>query len=151
MSLDTPKISHPALKQLVFYGNIHDKGLEEEKYSLIQNLEKEIDSKRQDKAKKGTNKFVLLVGDSIKSLEAIGSYVYCIRGSACTEFLFHSVGGMNEEEVKKILQKSCTIYSSDNKLKSGNLMEGLYQGCALFLGNMECRDSSLLKYLASVK
>lgn len=144
--LDAPNISHPALTQLVFYGNIHDKRLEDEKNKLIQNLEIEIDSKIQEKARETSGRFILLVGDSIRSLEAIGSYVYCIRGSK--EFYFYSLGGMAAEEVEGISSES-DYYNCDDKVKFGNLLDRLRQGCAVFLGNMECRDSNWLKRFAS--
>lgn len=147
MEITTTKISHPALTQLVFYGNIHDERLQEEKNQLIQNLEIEIDNKTQAKVKESASRFILLVGDGISSLEATGSYVYCVRGS--TEIHFHSFGGMNEEETERILKASDTYYNGDNKIKSGNLIDSLRQGCAVFLGNMECRDSRWLKRFTS--
>lgn len=144
--LGTPNISHPDLTQLVFCENIHDKRLEDEKNKLIQNLEIEIDSKIQEKVREVSGRFILLVGDSIGSLEAIGGYVYCIKGS--TELCFYPLSGMDAGKVEGILNES-DYYNCDNKVKFGNLLDRLRQGCAVFLGNMECRDSNWLKRFAS--
>lgn len=165
--MNTPKGIHPALKSLINFGNIHipaEKIHTQVQYSgeavniaeenkkllniFIENLEIEIDKSIQEKVRALTGRLVLITGDDLYLLEAVQAYIYCIKGE--TNLYFHNIAGKTTEgEVIDILHTPVTYRDSDDKIKTGNVIDQLNDGVTVLLNILSCYDDSFLMKLVS--
>ncbi|UJS17866.1 MAG: hypothetical protein L3J17_02110 [Candidatus Jettenia sp.] len=150
--MNTPNstpISHPALRQLLLYENIHHKDFPDKsvKTQIIENLEKEIKDELLDKIKRITGRLVLLVGDNIDLLEALGSYYYCIRGE--TSLPYYSLYGEDVTELNNIFSRVESFYDGNDKITEGKLLDRLFRGSSVFLNGLKCRESDFLEKLTA--
>ncbi|BBO17539.1 conserved hypothetical protein [Candidatus Brocadia pituitae] len=126
--MNIPNISHPALQILLDNVNIHkavagketmvcryndeiiDLAKEGKKTldGIIRNLEIEINAGIQNKVNTLKGRYILITGKGIRLLEAVGSYVYCVRGH--TALNVHSFSGKDDKGTKRILN-SRVVYS----------------------------------------
>lgn len=165
--MNTPDISHPALKILLDNVNIHkavagketvvcryndeviDLAKEAKKNldDIIRNLEIEIDASIRNTINALHEKYILIVGKSIRLLEAVGSYVYCMRGHTAINFC--SFSGKDDKGIEYILNSPVVYYDGNDKPRTGKLMDCLASDGTVFLGNLKCHDRLLLERVAS--
>lgn len=163
--MNTPNNFHPALKYLIDCRNIHipaekiytkvihngqevDVAAENKKTLnvLIKNLKTETDRSIQEKVKVSTSRFTLITGNNLYLLEAIEAYIYCIH--AKTSLYLYDLAGKTPEKIKEVLYGDYTYSDSEDKIKNGNVIDQLKNGVTVFLNNLECQDSLILKDLS---
>lgn len=146
--MSTPDITHPALKQLNFIRNIHCEDAKEDRAIFIKKLESEISKIIQKKTKDLKSRLILLQGNDSETLDAVGSYIYCLYGSG--DLCYRSFYGKTEEESKSILNTEEPFSSGEYKkvVVGKSLWERLCCGYTIFLGGLKCNDGLFLEGLS---
>ncbi len=141
--MNTPNISHPALKILVEWELCHlldETGTPEIKH-IIEKLELELGESLKGRRvsisdiKGVKSRFVLLIGSDDNLLEAVGSYIYClncIKGG--TSLFYYSFRGESDDCLAKVLTTKY-IFMNDTAIRQ-NVGGGYEEG----IGHFSCKS-----------
>ena len=152
--MNTPNISHPALKLLVERDPhllLDEKGTPEIKH-ITEKLELELGESLKGQRvslsdiKGVKSRFILLIGSDDYLLEAVGAYIYClycIKGG--TSIFYHSFRGKSDDCLAKVLTAKY-IFMNDTTIRQWTSARDIIENERLIGHGLRCKNVSSTGY-----